>query len=69
MSLSPWILYLVRLQPVVYGCLWYVSFCGERVQPVFVCVCMTCLGVSFSVAEAKRVLEHLSWKYSGSGVF
>lgn len=54
---------------MVYGYLWYVSFCGERVQPVFVCVCMTCLGVSFSVAEAKRVLEHLSWKYSGSGVF
>lgn len=33
-----WMLYLMRLQPVVCGCLWDVSFWGDRMR-LSLCVC------------------------------
>lgn len=50
-----------------------VGVCGMSVSVVQgvarLCVCRSCLGVSFSVTGSKRVLERQSWEYSGSGVF
>lgn len=47
----------------ICGCLWYVSFCGTGCS-TFVCAC-SCLGMSFSVAGSKRVLECQSWGLLG----
>lgn len=66
-----WMLYLMRLQPVVCGCLWDVSFWGDRMR-LSLCVCPCELsrcgflsGQSVRECSSIRLKVEWIWRFPG----